>query len=141
MAILYAQRQLRLHTSWTPQQVLTQRIPGTYTTALVTPRFEVVDWGLHKERLMRYDAVHGRRSAVALHADEIARLQVRAACAAPSAEVQGKQRWQGWPACIVRFWPRPVARSPHLPAPPPPVPPPRDARNGHTRLREGLTGA
>ena len=66
VAILYAQRQLRLHTSWTPQQVLTQRIPGTYTTALVTPRFEVVDWGLHKERLMRYDAVHGRRSAVGL---------------------------------------------------------------------------
>ncbi len=55
-AVLYAQRQLRLHTTLTPQQVLTQRIPGSYTTALVTPRCDVVDWGLHRERLMRYDA-------------------------------------------------------------------------------------
>ncbi|GLC43289.1 hypothetical protein PLESTF_000413700 [Pleodorina starrii] len=37
----------------TPQQVLTKHDSGVYTTALITPDGHVVDWSLHRKRLLR----------------------------------------------------------------------------------------
>lgn len=52
-SVLYAERRLHPRPALTPQLMLAQRVPGAYTMALVTPRMEVVDWGLHKLRLER----------------------------------------------------------------------------------------